>query len=197
MKLICFLFFVVIAPAFAGPVCGQPPMPPCPPGLACIQMMPAPKTYSSHSEMKQAKAEFISDGPCEGRFVPCKPWEHQTKKGVCIACGDEEPWDVVKEKCGPNLSVQIANPASVNCGKLGGKSEIITTKSGQYSNCAIEKTILFRAMKARGLIKDSQQIADQASANCIAINGTLKLENCLIEEWSLMKVIDVISGNPN
>jgi hypothetical protein len=28
-----------------APVCGQPPMLACPEGMACIQMMPIPKTY--------------------------------------------------------------------------------------------------------------------------------------------------------
>lgn len=30
-----------------NPVCGQPPMPKCPEGMACVQVMPKPQTYSN------------------------------------------------------------------------------------------------------------------------------------------------------
>ena len=59
-------------------------------------------------------------------------------------------------------------------------------------------------MKARGLVKPSEKVADQASANCIAIKGALRTampqtepDVCVIEEWNLMKVIDVTTGNHN
>ena len=32
-------------------ICAQPPMPACKEGLACIQMMPAPKTYENKDAM--------------------------------------------------------------------------------------------------------------------------------------------------
>lgn len=223
MKLIFFLILFIVAVASVsandkkkckygdGPVCGQPPMPSCPPGLACIQLMPAPKTYSNRCEMELAKADFIAEGRCEGTIIPCQPWEHQTKKGLCVACGDEQPWDAVNEKCLPEVKVHhntLANPASVNCTKLGGLIDIVTTPSGgQFANCAIEKLTLLKAMKGRGLVKlpakeKTETIStssDDAGRNCLAIKGTLRpsysakgeLEICVIEEWALMKVIDV------
>ncbi len=48
----------------SGSVCAQPPMPECPAGMGCIQAFPPAQTYSSECEMKQAKAEFIQNGPC-------------------------------------------------------------------------------------------------------------------------------------
>lgn len=48
----------------SGPVCGQPPMPLCPGGMLCAQVMPMPRTYANDCEMKQDNAEFIQNGAC-------------------------------------------------------------------------------------------------------------------------------------
>ncbi len=47
-----------------NPVCGQPPMPVCPEGLDCIQVMPEPQTYSNECMMRIAGAEFLYRGAC-------------------------------------------------------------------------------------------------------------------------------------
>lgn len=52
-------------PEIYDPVCGQPPMPECPEGHVCPQVMPQPKTYSNECMMKNAGAELISRGECE------------------------------------------------------------------------------------------------------------------------------------
>jgi hypothetical protein len=143
--------------------------------------MPAPKTFQNRCEMDLAKATFIAIGPCEGTITPCKPWEHQTKKGSCVACGDEEGWDRIKEICLAHAS--LANPASVNCAKLGGVSAIVTTSAGQYSNCKIPKAKLYQAMKALGLENFSQKISDPASANCIAISTSKTSSKRFNEEY--------------
>ncbi|MCA9487271.1 MAG: hypothetical protein KC548_06465 [Nanoarchaeota archaeon] len=46
------------------PVCGQPPMPECLEGLACIQVMPDPQTYSNACTMNAARATLIHEGEC-------------------------------------------------------------------------------------------------------------------------------------
>lgn len=51
------------------PVCGQPPMPECMPGLACIQMMPLQKNYSNRCEMELDKAYLVSEGACVDNMV--------------------------------------------------------------------------------------------------------------------------------
>ena len=48
----------------SGSYCGQPPMPVCPPNIYCVQVMPAPKTYSNECTMKDAGATFIQAGTC-------------------------------------------------------------------------------------------------------------------------------------
>lgn len=48
----------------SGEVCAQPPMPTCPEGMVCAQVMPMPATYSSECEMLEAKAVFIRNGSC-------------------------------------------------------------------------------------------------------------------------------------
>lgn len=48
----------------SGQVCGQPPMPVCPAGLVCAQVMPNPETYANECEMKKVSAQFIQNGPC-------------------------------------------------------------------------------------------------------------------------------------
>lgn len=49
-----------------APVCGQPPMPPCPQGMMCAQVMPPVKTYQNRCFMGLESATFMSDGPCQG-----------------------------------------------------------------------------------------------------------------------------------
>lgn len=48
-----------------APMCGQPPMAECPAGMACPQVMPAPKTYGNMCGLKADKAEFLYTGECE------------------------------------------------------------------------------------------------------------------------------------
>jgi len=48
----------------SGDVCAQPPMPVCPEGMACAQVMPMPKIYPNECEMQKAKANFIKNGQC-------------------------------------------------------------------------------------------------------------------------------------
>jgi hypothetical protein len=48
----------------SGEVCATPPMPECPPGMACAQVMPAAKTYANECEMIKESATFIKRGAC-------------------------------------------------------------------------------------------------------------------------------------
>lgn len=48
----------------SAPVCGQPPMPTCPPGMGCAQVMPQPRTYSNRCMMNRASASFLYEGQC-------------------------------------------------------------------------------------------------------------------------------------
>jgi len=52
------------------PVCGQPPMPPCPEGFLCTQVMPEPKTYGNKCELGKAGAEFLYGGECQVEVIP-------------------------------------------------------------------------------------------------------------------------------
>jgi len=47
------------------PVCGQPPMPLCPPGIFCAMVMPAPVVYDNQCLMEKAGAAFIKKGACQ------------------------------------------------------------------------------------------------------------------------------------
>ena len=46
-------------------VCAQPPMPACKEGFACIQMMPAPKTYENKDAMYKENASYLYSGKCK------------------------------------------------------------------------------------------------------------------------------------
>lgn len=48
-----------------APVCGQPPMPTCPAGMMCPQVMPQPQTYGNDCTRKAAKAELLYTGECQ------------------------------------------------------------------------------------------------------------------------------------
>ena len=49
---------------YTVPFCGQPPMPDCPQGLSCIQVMPAPKTYTSNATFNSDGATYLYAGSC-------------------------------------------------------------------------------------------------------------------------------------
>jgi len=51
------------------PFCAQPPMPICPEWMACIQMMPQPKTYTSYTTWKADRARYLYDGICSTGIV--------------------------------------------------------------------------------------------------------------------------------
>ena len=51
-------------PAIYNPVCGQPPMPACPEGMMCAQMMPAVQTFDNECQMQNAGATLVSNGIC-------------------------------------------------------------------------------------------------------------------------------------
>lgn len=56
-----------------APVCGQPPMPPCPEGMACAQVMPAPVTYGNACAMEAAWAELLYTGECAPTVIEENP----------------------------------------------------------------------------------------------------------------------------
>jgi len=88
---------VTFCPAIYDPVCGQPPMPECPPGMACPQVMPDPETYNNDCEMTKAGATLIYEGECDvnlprGDLVFCTP--EQLSAQICTreympVCGDD------------------------------------------------------------------------------------------------------------
>ena len=47
------------------PFCAQPPMPTCPDGMACAQVMPAAKTYTSNDTINSDKATYLYAGNCK------------------------------------------------------------------------------------------------------------------------------------
>lgn len=53
-----------------NPVCGQPPMPICPAGMACAQVMPSPKTYTNMCQLNKAGAKYLYSGTCTGNTPP-------------------------------------------------------------------------------------------------------------------------------
>jgi hypothetical protein len=55
---------MIFCPEIWMPVCGQPAMPHCAPGTACIQVMPESRTFGNLCELKASKASFIHMGEC-------------------------------------------------------------------------------------------------------------------------------------
>lgn len=48
----------------SGYLCGQPPMPICPDGQVCAQVMPALKSYADECELVRANARYLYLGIC-------------------------------------------------------------------------------------------------------------------------------------
>lgn len=84
------------------PVCGQPPMPDCPVGSACIQVMPSPKTYGNMCLLEAAGAKFLYKGECnkENRFRNAF-WEcydgKESYEGGPASCKSSETWQKYAE----------------------------------------------------------------------------------------------------
>jgi putative hemolysin len=88
----------------------------------------------------------------------------------------------------------MANPASVNCGNIGGTTQIMTNPDGsQYGMCTFsngtscEEWALFRgegcqpglSLNQTGNSSASGQagMANPASVNCVNVGGTLEIKN--------------------
>lgn len=54
-------------------ICGQPPMPVCPAGMSCAQVMPAPTTYGSECALELDKATLLHKGQCKGTTSTTTP----------------------------------------------------------------------------------------------------------------------------
>lgn len=80
-----------------APVCAQPPMPQCPAGMACIEMMPVPTTYSNSCMMRAAGASLIHEGACESLTVPPIVWGDVDKYGCKPSTGYS--WNSVLREC--------------------------------------------------------------------------------------------------
>jgi hypothetical protein len=57
-------FVILDCQESSGSICAQPPMPECPEGMLCAQVMPVPQTYANECEMKKVGATFIQNGDC-------------------------------------------------------------------------------------------------------------------------------------
>ena len=102
---------------------------------------------------------------------------------------------------GGGSSIGPANPAAVNCLKLGGSEERVETSAGESTNCVVEEWSLFRAMSALNQVKSHEYglggMANPSSVNCDDINGSLRVIEstdgqagyCVIEEWKLFKAM--------
>jgi hypothetical protein len=53
-----------------APVCAQAPMPECPKGMMCAQVMPSRQTYSNACVAKNAGATDIVQGACTDTLIP-------------------------------------------------------------------------------------------------------------------------------
>lgn len=111
----------------------------------------------------------------------------------------------VQVKAGGGSSVGPANPAALNCIKLGGTLEPFTTPQGESNNCVIDEWQLYREMSKRHLVKehryDGIALPNPAAVNCVDSGGEIRIMHtpageagyCVIEEWQLFRVIDVIT----
>ncbi len=79
------------------PVCGQPPMPVCPIGMACIQMMPQPMTYGNKCMMLAAGANMIKQGVCENSNAETIVWNDLDEYGCKASAGYS--YDPMMVKC--------------------------------------------------------------------------------------------------
>lgn len=58
-----------VCPEIYEPVCAQPQMQSCAPGMACAQVMPQPRTFSNLCMAWAAGADFKEFGTCENRHL--------------------------------------------------------------------------------------------------------------------------------
>ena len=90
---------------------------------------------------------------------------------------------------GGGSSIGPANPASVNCVKLGGQELDSICRIGQWQ--------LFHQMEKRGLVKGHNYgygaMPNPAAVNCADIGGALIDDDCEVEQWALFRAIDIVT----
>jgi len=69
-------------------VCGQPPMPHCNTGEACIQVMPTPKTYANSCLMASDGASLLYMGECKSIVVVVE--EEPVAEGVFVCSAEQK-----------------------------------------------------------------------------------------------------------
>ena len=106
---------------------------------------------------------------------------------------------------GGGSSIGPGNPATLNCDQLGGVTESFQNSNGEDANCVIEEWLLFREMTARGLTQSHRYgegaMPNPAAVNCADIGGDSRVVEtregqtgfCVVGQWALFRVINVIS----
>jgi putative hemolysin len=87
----------------------------------------------------------------------------------------------------------MANPASVNCGNIGGTTEIKTNADGsQYGMCTFsngttcEEWALFRGEGCQAGAEVNQTgMANPASVNCVNVGGTLEIKDSAAGQYGM------------
>jgi putative hemolysin len=108
---------------------------------------------------------------------------------------------------GGSSTIGPANPAALNCIKLGGTLETITSPEGEGAFCVIEAWHLFNEMNERGLVKEHTYppigMPNPSAVNCNDIEGQYRIVStpegdsavCAVEQWTLFRVINVLDEN--
>jgi putative hemolysin len=106
---------------------------------------------------------------------------------------------------GGGSSIGIGNPASKNCGELGGILKSYQSPRGEGAYCVVDEWNLFRLMSQCRLVQvhhygRNGQIGmpNPASVNCADVGGVTRVVKtptgergvCVVEEWMLFRSVD-------
>ncbi len=116
---------------------------------------------------------------------------------ICAGCTQQPAQVSATTTPAPQATVSgqsiMANPASVNCGNIGGTTEIKTNADGsQYGMCTFsngttcEEWALFRGEGCQAGAEVNQTgMANPASVNCVNVGGTLEIKDSAAGQYGM------------
>jgi len=138
-------------------MCGQPPMPVCPVGMSCAQVMPAPTTYGSECALELDKATLLYKGQCKGTTSTTTPSTTPPSSSGNSGSGSSGTVTVTPSP----TPTPVPTPPKVTPPSSGGVSDMCKTWTDGCNTCT---RLAFGSAAAACTLKACANVSDGGDA---------------------------------